>query len=130
MFTLPQKADSSSPLIVECFNAFILKLNEETLRPIIVVFAKWAQKDPRRRLVFFQVMCGCLNTLREFFVPLIKIYFDDAFTCLTSCSKDLNVGKLKKRTHSGTDPEETLVLLIQVCHLIELNYKYDSGSFL
>ena len=75
-------------------------------------------------------MCGCLNTLREFFVPLIKIYFDEAFTCLTSCSKDLNVGKQNKRTHSGNSPDETLTLLIQTCHLIELNYKYDSGSFL
>ena len=79
MFTLPQKAETSAPLIVECFNAFTLKLNEETLRPIIVLFAKWTAKDPKRRLILFQVLSGCLETLREFFVPMIKIYFDQSF---------------------------------------------------
>lgn len=76
------------------------------------------------------MLCGCLNTLREFFVPLIKIYFEEAFNCLTGCSNDLNVGKQNKRTHSGANPDEILVLLKQVCHLIELNYKYDTGTFL
>lgn len=106
MFSLPQKAESSAPHIVECFNAFILKLNEETLRPILVIFAKWAVKEPKRRLILFQVFCGCLNTLREFFVPMIKIYFEQALTCLTECQKDLNVGKQGKRTHSGQNPDE------------------------
>jgi BP28CT (NUC211) domain len=53
IFCLPQKVDTSSPFIVECFNAFILKLNEETLRPIIVIFSKWAAKEPLRRQVLF-----------------------------------------------------------------------------
>jgi len=85
MFGLPSKAETSSNYIVECFNAFTLKLNEETLRPIIVQLSKWTIKDPKRRSIFYQILCGCLETLREFFVPMIKIYFDSAFMSLKEC---------------------------------------------
>lgn len=76
MYGLPVKVPACTPLLVDCFSAFILKLNEETLRPIIVSLAKWSSKESSRKQVFFEIMCGCLNTLREFFVPMVKIYFD------------------------------------------------------
>lgn len=76
MYGLPVKKPQCTPMLVDCFSAFILKLNEEILRPIIVSLAKWSAKESQRKLVFFQIMCGCLNTLREFFVPMVKIYFD------------------------------------------------------
>lgn len=45
MFKLPRRAaeheDAVAELVVESFNSFCLKLNEETLRPIIVNLTKW-----------------------------------------------------------------------------------------
>jgi len=76
MYGLPVEKPECTPLLVECFNSFILKLNEEVLRPIIASLAKWSAKVNERQLVFYHILNGCLETLREFFVPLVKIYFD------------------------------------------------------
>jgi hypothetical protein len=85
MYGLPVKVPKCTALLVDCFSAFILKLNEETLRPIIVSLSKWSSKEAQRKLVFFEIMCGCLNVLREFFVPMVKIYFDTVAQTLIEC---------------------------------------------
>ena len=83
MYVLPTEAPETTPLLVNCFSAFILKLNEEVLRPIIANLAKWSHKAQQRKLVFYSLLEGCLETLREFFVPLAKIYID---MCVDSIS--------------------------------------------
>lgn len=42
MYGLPVENSLCTPLLVECFNAFTLKLNEEVLRPIIASLTKWS----------------------------------------------------------------------------------------
>lgn len=44
VFKLPSKKGVDSALLIEMFQAFILKLNEKTLRPIIVTLVNWACK--------------------------------------------------------------------------------------
>lgn len=100
MCQLPVKKPDCTQMLVDCFNAFILKLNEEVLRPIIVSLAKWSIKENSRKLVFYQIMCGCLNTLREFFVPMCKIYFDALAASFTECFEALKSHKSVKRSRA------------------------------
>jgi len=44
IFKLPAKKNVCPSLLIELFQAFVLKLNEKTLRPIIVSLSKWACK--------------------------------------------------------------------------------------
>jgi len=85
MYGLPVENKVCTPLLVECFNAFTLKLNEEVLRPIISSLTKWSAQANARKLVFYHILCGCLETLREFFVPVIKVYFDVCAQSLIEC---------------------------------------------
>lgn len=80
-------------------------------------------------------MCGCLETLREFFVPIVKVYFDVCAQSLIECQQALLAEKAgtKKRTHSAaavSGDQDSLDLLVQACKVMELNYKYDSAGFL
>lgn len=131
MYGLPLQVASCTKHIVDCFNAFILKMNEETLRPIIIALAKWSTKEPKRKLVFFEILCGCLDTLREFFVPMLQIYFDSLASTFKDCFEGLNVAtKLVKRSHSAANESNSIELLTVVCKLTELNYKYDVNAFI
>lgn len=127
LYVLPTDVPETTSLLVDCFSAFILKLNEEVLRPIIATLAKWSHKAQSRKLVFYSLLEGCLETLKEFFVPLSKIYLDlcvdSLVTQKTAFDKDS-----KKRTH-GQD-EASVELLVKACKVIELNYKYDAQKFL
>lgn len=81
MFKLLKKSQDTAEyvvdLIVEAFNAFCLKLNEETLRPNIVNLTKWATKgESHRTFMILKIFNGVLMTLKEFFVPCFTIYFD------------------------------------------------------
>jgi len=84
MFKLPRRAaeheDAVAELVVESFNSFCLKLNEETLRPIIVNLTKWAagkgEFKSDRAYMLVKVYNGVICSLKEFFVPCFSIYFD------------------------------------------------------
>ena len=84
MFKLPRKTkeheDAVAELVVESFNSFCLKLNEETLRPIIVNLTKWAagkgEFKSDRAYMLIRVFNGVIFALKEFFVPCFSIYFD------------------------------------------------------
>lgn len=78
-----QVPDAVSVAIVDCHNAFIVKLSEEQLRPCILRVTKWAMKakgelefDFQKALVFCKLLCGVFETLKEFFVPLMSIFFE------------------------------------------------------
>ena len=92
-FSLPAKAnkagrevnDSLLTSIVDCFNAFVVKLSEEQLRPVVASVTKWAMKekgeqefDFHRALVLCKLLTGVLDSLKEFFVPLLGIFFEPA----------------------------------------------------
>jgi hypothetical protein len=44
-FKFLAKQDHVTGLVVECFNFFCLKLNEEILKPIVVNLTKWATSN-------------------------------------------------------------------------------------
>jgi len=72
--------------MVEAFSQFVVKLNEEQLRPIVVKLMKWGFKRAQspenfpyklhRLILFFKVTSGVTDLLKEFFVPLLPIYID------------------------------------------------------
>lgn len=77
-------SDAISDGIVSCFTAFVVKLSEEQLRPVILRITKWAMKekgeeafDFQKALMFCKLLSGVLETLKEFFVPLIAIFYDN-----------------------------------------------------
>jgi len=84
IFKLPRRAveheDAVAELVVESFNSFCLKLNEQTLRPIIVNLTKWAagksEFNADRAYMLVKVYNGVICSLKEFFVPCLNIYFD------------------------------------------------------
>jgi hypothetical protein len=135
IFKLPSKKQVDPTLLVEFFNAFVLKLNEQTLRPIVVTLAKWASKsdelDQTKQLILMQVFNGALATLKEFFVPYLSIYFDS--TILASfefATKGLYVGKGGKRSHEALTSTILPEFLPEICAITTANFKYDSGSVL
>ena len=72
--------------IVDCFNAYVVKLSEEQLRPCILRVTKWAMKakgelefDFHRALIFTKLLCGVFETLKEFFVPQIFLHASQEF---------------------------------------------------
>lgn len=60
---------------------------------------------------------------------MVKIYFDTMVATLIDCFSALNLKSLAKRTHSATS-DAGFDLLVVVCRLIEVNYKFDTNSFL
>ena len=98
-------------LKVTCFNKFVLKLNEEQLRPIVHGLAKWSLKskgdllDLNKVNVFCLSICGTLETLREFFVPLMSLFFEPVLMrVLTELQAKLkNKVKLGKRTRENAE---------------------------
>ena len=65
-----------------CLQAFVVKLNEEQLRPFISSIVKWAMKSNDagfnilKVTMLCQVLTGIVHSLREFFIPLFSLYFE------------------------------------------------------
>jgi len=80
-FNMPKRLIGADTLVVDsivsCFSAFVLNLNEDSMRPMLTKLSKWAmkQKGDEYNLDKANIMCrlltGLLETLREFFIPLI-----------------------------------------------------------
>lgn len=126
---------------VQSFSAFAVKLNEEQLRPIILSLTKWASKikdgqevNHQKAIVLCKLLSCVLETLKEFFVPFLPLYFETfIMPVLKSLTTQLK-GSGKKRSHAQAetsvpqDVQETL--LAELCRTIQLNFKYDSGAFI
>ena len=68
---------------VKAFSAFAVKLNEEQLRPIVLSLTKWALKtkdgqeiNHQKAIVLCKLFSCVLETLKEFFVPFLPLYFE------------------------------------------------------
>ena len=74
--------DEIEDAIVMSLQAFVVKLNEEQLRPFIISIVKWAMKQKDAGFNVFkatmlcQVLAGIVHSLKEFFVPLFGLYFE------------------------------------------------------
>jgi hypothetical protein len=139
-----QLAHEVETAIVICLQAFVVKLNEEQLRPFILSIVNWAMKptdsgfNPLKATILCQVLIGVLHTLREFFVPLIGLYFEPVILeVLRYTSEQLQSAKSKrKRQHHQTKTESfgedagNEKLATAVCDLVKFSFKYDAGSFI
>ena len=98
-------SDGIQSCIVECFNSFVIKLTEEQLRPVIVSITKWAMKeknehefDFHKAVIFCKLLSGVLETLKEFFVPLLAIFFEPAILKIIMTLAKLLKGAGAKRS--------------------------------
>ena len=99
-------------LLVQCVQAFIIKLTEEQLRPFILSIVKWAMKvnsktggfNIYKASMLCQVLIGVLHALREFFVPLIGLYFEPVILLVFKHTTEAlaSTKQKKKRQHHQT----------------------------
>lgn len=78
--------------IAQSYEQFVIKMSEDQLRPLIVKQVKQAfvqtegeafAFNKHRVIMFFRVVNTLLNSMREFFVPILPLYFDKVLSCLT-----------------------------------------------
>lgn len=87
-FILPYKVhksfsveiDGLDSMIAEAFSALVVKLNEDQLRVMVSKITKWGlNKDQDlKKLMMFELFNSVISKLKEFFVPLVHIYFHNA----------------------------------------------------
>eukprot|EP00347_Sterkiella_histriomuscorum_P023758 403333488 len=134
--------------IAESFEQFVVKLNEDQLRPIIVKLSKWAFKTINdadqavpfnifKTTVFYRCLNTVLNTIKEFFVPLLPLYFERTLELLISlASQQQATGKKRGRIQVDFEVElghqqHTLFDLMKLaCENIRLNFLYDNLAFI
>jgi len=84
--------------IAKCYEQFVIKMNEEQLRPLIVKHAKFSFKEKaeneagfafnlHKSISFIRTMNVLLGGLREFFVPLMPLYFENVLSILNVFSQ-------------------------------------------
>ena len=150
VFALPHKLDKASlslddeiqEQIVDCFSSFVIKLSEEQLRPIILNLIKWAMKAKEgkefnhfKTIMLCKLLTGVLNTLKEFFVPFFPIYFEPmivvVMTSMIAKLKGTGFGK-RSRIQAESDVQDDILetLLIEVCHTLQMTFKYDTNAFI
>jgi len=70
--------------IVRAIQAFVIKLNEDQLGPVLLSLVKWAQKSPKqlygpcqvnlhRQTLLFKVSSGILDQLGEYAGPFLRL---------------------------------------------------------
>lgn len=69
--------------MVQAFQQFVIKLNEDQLGPTIHLMVKWASKPPKdgnlfnlnmhRQIILFKVLSGVVEALGEYAIPFIKL---------------------------------------------------------
>ncbi len=85
-------------------------MNEEQLRPLIVKHAKFAFKaksdtessgglpyNLHKAISFIRTMNVLLNGLREFFVPLLPLYFDNIISVVSNLSQQSQAEDKKRK---------------------------------
>ena len=131
--------------IAESYQQFVVKMNEEQLRPLIVKQAKQAFKqneegflfNKHKAIVFFRTINILLTGLKEFFVPLLPLYFDKLLDTLTAFNQGSSSDDSVKRKRDQFDFEQddeqnhTLFELLKlVVENLRLNFTNDNASFI
>jgi len=123
-------SESVQDSIVQCFTSFVVKLNEEQLRPCILKVTKWAMRekseqefDFHKAFMLCKLLSGVLETLREFFVPLLSLFFEPAIlkimNTLTNLLRASNAKRSRAELNHGDIPQELQEqLLVQVCRTL------------
>jgi len=135
--------------IVSCFSAFVLNLNEDSMRPMLTKLSKWAMKHKgdEYNLDKANIMCrlltGLLETLREFFIPLIvPICFEPVLLPLMNSvstqlsAKSQKLGNKRARENenaednSSDNNEKAISLLSVLAMTLRQSFKYDYNSII
>jgi U3 small nucleolar RNA-associated protein 10 len=122
-------------------------MNEDQLRPLIVKQTKWAFKSKNtegesfpynlhKSISFLRSMNALLNGLREFFVPLMPLYFDRVISIISILGQQKEQENLKRKRQQidfNADDKhchtfyELLTLTIKN---MQLNFVFDNVSFI
>ncbi|TNV87638.1 hypothetical protein FGO68_gene2900 [Halteria grandinella] len=132
--------------IAQSYEQFVIKMSEDQLRPLIVKQVKQAfiaqegeafSFNKHRVIMFFRTINTLLGSMREFFVPMLPLYFEKLLACLTLFGQSAQTESLKRK-RLGTlefdqDDEQnhTLFELLQlVVENTRINFSYDNLSFI
>lgn len=144
--------------MVQAFQQFVVKLNEDQLGPVVIQLVKWAKKAPKegsgtgtinlhRQIILFKAMSGVVNSLGEYAVPFIQLQMPNITEVLEELirmfSQFTATKAGAKRTHQETETRSMLEasssdgqghtmlkLLKEVCACLALNFRHDSGAFI
>lgn len=78
------KVDDVERAVVEAFQRFVIKLNEDQLGPVILKLVKWANKSSKnlygdsalnwhRQIISFKALNGVVEQLGEYSVPFLRL---------------------------------------------------------
>ena len=89
--------------IVQSFQQFVIKLNEDQLGPVILMLVKWAQKgteiNMHRQIILYKTLSGVVEALGEYAIPFIKLQMTntcDVLQALITDFKALNSSGKKR----------------------------------
>lgn len=127
--------------IADSYMQFVVKMNEEQLRPLVVKQVKHAFKadvNKHKAIVFFRTVNTVLNGMKEFFVPLLPLYFDkllEVLVFLGGQQQHQESNLKRKRDQVDFESEEkhqhTFYELLQLAlETLRLNFTYDTNSFI
>ena len=88
-----------------------------------------------KALMLCKLLCGVLETLREFFVPLVAIFFEPAIlkimATLTKLLKHSNSKRSRAELNHEDFPQELSEdLLASVCRTLQLCFKHDASCYI
>ena len=91
--------------------------------------------DFHKALMLCKLLSGVLETLREFFVPLIAIFFEPAILTimetLTKLLKHSSSKRSRAELNHGDIPQElSESLLFSVCRTLQLCFKHDASCYI
>lgn len=131
-FQMPVVVESIS----ECFTAFVLHLDEESMRVILARLCKWGMKNKKsefysgeRSPIMCKVLTGVIEKLRDLVIGLIvPICFEPVFLPLLELLGDRLCTKKSKRGRDEPDTDDMFDLLCSLTRTIEVSFKYDTDS--
>ena len=103
---------------------------------------KWAMRekseqefDFHKALMLCKLLSGVLETLREFFVPLLALFFEPAILKIMATLTKLLKSSSAKRSrtelnHVDFSQELSEELLVSACRTLQLCFKHDSSCYI
>lgn len=125
--------------VADSYLQFVVKMNEEQLRPLIVKQVKHAFKadiSKHRAIVFFRTVNTLLTGMKEFFVPLLPLYFDKLLEVLIFLGDHQQLESAKRKRdqvdfEADEKQQHTFYELMQLAlETLRLNFTHDTNSFI
>jgi len=117
--------------IVECFTAFVLHLDEESMRSILSKLCKWGMKDENtsRAPIMCKVLTGIIEKLKDLVIGfIVPICFEPVFLPLLELLADTLCTKKAKRIRGEADVDVMYDVMCSLTRTIMVSFKHDSDS--